>query len=181
LFADRERFVMAILASMRSRWASLSPLKRNLTSLVTVLACCAFGFQGLVIPLVVVCLTASVGLDAATINWFRAMRTTYDKELDSDDADLVKDAPVAVSKRTAVKFALLAQSKVGCLDPTPANRLVYETTLLHIFDEYNVRRNIRMLLLGEALVACFIRPELYDRARKVIDSLGEGVSPIGDR
>jgi hypothetical protein len=137
--------------------------------------------QGFVVPCVVVYFVASVGLDAETIKWFERVRNTYDKELKSDEPDLNKEVPIVICKSTAVKFALLAQSKVGCLDATNANRLVYETTLLHIFDEYHVRHNVRMTLLGEALVACFIRPEAYDRARKVIEVLGEGVSPISNR
>jgi hypothetical protein len=170
-----------VVAEGKSRWASLSGGVRNLTLLATILGCCFVGFEGLVIPCVVVYLAASAGLDADTIKWFKSMRSTYRKELKSDSPALAKDQPVVVSQQTATKFAILAQSRVGCLDATTANRLVYETCLLHIFDEYNVRHNIRLNLLGEALVACFIRPDTYTMARAVIDSLGEGESPLGNR
>jgi hypothetical protein len=119
-------------------------------------------------------MVGNIGLDRETLKWFQQMKSHFSVELKSEHpVALVKDQ-VSFSPATATKFAFIAMSKVGCLTPTNANRMVYETALLHIFDEYNVRHNIRMELLGEALVACFIRPESYNRAIRIIEHLGLG-------
>jgi hypothetical protein len=125
-------------------------------------------------------LTVSIGLDPVTLRWFHKIKEMYNTEIDDEDAkDLDDSEPIAFSNKTAVKFAIQAQSKVGCLKPSVANRLVYETTLLHLFDELHVRRNIRMALLGEALIACFIRPESYKRALDVIEVLSSDETTLG--
>jgi hypothetical protein len=81
------------------------------------------------------------------------------------------------TRKSAVRFAILAQGKVGILKPSEANRLVYETVLLQLFRDYDVRYNVRIALLGEALVACFVRTIEYQRALDVIESLGSADDP----
>jgi hypothetical protein len=160
-----------------ARWVSLSDRTRKLTTLVTVLGCWFFGFSGLVVPCVVLYLTAQVTLDPSTLRWFAAIRDSYTDVVAGDHEDLDSAQPVAINSRTAIRFALIAQSRVGILSPSNANRMVYETVLLKVFDEYHVRHNIQLRLLGDALVACFIRPENYTHAIAVIDSMGEGHPP----
>lgn len=170
---------MAFLDGMYQRWAILSPLHRKLVVTATILACCLFGFVGLVTPCLVLYLVATIGLDADTIAWFRSVHTQYTVEASTENSDPIDEGPrVVASKRVAVKFAIMAQSKVGMLRPTEANRLVYETVLLNLFSEHNVRYNVRISLLGEALVACFIRPREYERALDVVEHLGAGGAPI---
>ncbi len=158
---------------------SLSEKTRSVVCLATVLAFWIVGWGGMVIPLVVVYFTTQSRLDVDTLLWFRSVSRRYNVELEEDVEDFPKDTPPVINGRTAVRFALIAQGRVGMLSPTGANRLVYETVLLKIFDEYHVRHNIRVRLLGEALVACFIRPDEYQRALSVIDVLGEGGPPGG--
>jgi hypothetical protein len=135
-----------------------------------------FGWQGLVIPVIAVYLTAQVGLDAETLSFLRDVKKRYVGELEDKGEDLPETIPT-VSRKTAVKFALKAQGKVGVLKPTNANRLVYETVLLKLFEEHHVRISERMNLLGEALVACFLRPKQYDMAMEIIEEMGLGKAP----
>ncbi len=164
---------MGLLESIRLRCVLLTPLQCKLVLALTVLACCIFGFVGLVTPCLALYFVATIGLDADTVAWFKRVHSTYLSEQSDESAPDLCDGPnIVPSRRTAVKFAIRAQSKVGMLKPSEANRLVYETVLLRLFDEYHVRHNVRISLLGEALVACFVRPKEYERALDVIDYMG---------
>ncbi len=166
------------LGGVLARWESLSPVKQKVVTLITILGCCMFGWGALVIPLTVIGLTAAIGLDPATIRWYREVVTRYHDEVEDDETEEIKPTePFVVTHRSAVKFALMAQSRVGMLRPTEANRLVYETVLLRLFEEYHVRHNIRISLLGEALVSCFVHTPTYQRARDIVDYLGRDERP----
>lgn len=170
---------MSMAKEIVARWESLSRVRQRVTILLTLVAVYYLGVAGLVVPAVILYLAVNIGIDALTLDWFINVRNRYMKELVDVDAEkLNREIPVSFNSRTAVKFAILAQSKVGILKPSVANRLVYETTLLHIFEDFNVRHNIRMELLGEALVACFIRPDEYKRALAIIEMMGEDDSFI---
>jgi len=164
---------MALIEAIKQRWVMLSSLQAKLLVTATVIACCIFGFAGLVAPCVVLYCVGTIGLDAETVLWFRKVHSTYfDETADESAADLGEGISIVPSRRTAVKFAIKAQSKLGMLEPTKANRMVYETTLLRLFEEHRVRNNVRISLLGEALVACYVRPKEYQYALDVIDHMG---------
>jgi len=165
-----------------AKWESLSALSQKLITLLTLGLCCVFGFYGFIAPAVILYFTVSSGLDANTIKWFNNIKNNYSFEIKSDAVfeDLVIDSTeeIKFNVKTAIKFALRAQSKVGILPCSNVNRMVYETTLLNIFDEFHVRHNVRMDLLGDALIACFVRSENYDRAINVIKELGGDSSTL---
>jgi hypothetical protein len=142
--------------------------------LFTLVALALFGLTGLVIPVVVLCYVRELALDPEVVEWFNDIKSKYRDELSSDSDNLPTTGEVVASRKTAVKFALMAQSKVGMLSPSTANREVYERVLLQLFNEHNVRYNIRVSLMGEALVSCFIQPKEYVRAREVVEALGSG-------
>jgi len=162
------------------KWESLSALHKKLVTLLTIAFCCIFGFYGLITPAVILYFVVSSGLDACTLKWFNDIKINYKNQIKSECVfeDLVLDSTeeIKFNVKTAIRFALRAQSKVGVLPCSNVNRLVYETTLLNIFEEFGVRHNVRMDLLGDALVACFIRTENYDRALNVIKELGGDAS-----
>ena len=171
---------MSTVKEVAYRWESLSPRKQHISILFTLLSLYYLGWAGFVVPALIMYFTVRLGVSASTLQWFREVSSRYHNELSSEDEEVLSQTTsVVVTKKTAVRYAILAQSKVGILKPTVANRLVYETTLLHIFDEFHVRHNVRMTLLGEALVACFLRPIDYQRALEVIENLG-GDSPLPD-
>jgi len=151
-------------------WESFPVWKRNVIALVTILLACIFGFQALLVPCFFFAIASNVVLDAEAQRFFKQVKADYFVEL-NDDPEVGETVVDVKSSRAPIKFAVLAQSKVGILSPTVANRLVYETVLLRIFEEQRVRHNIRLELLGEALLACFVRPESYEIALRVIESL----------
>jgi len=164
------------------KWESLSALHKKLVTLLTIGFCCIFGFYGLITPAVILYFVVSSGLDACTLRWFNDIKLNYKNQISSECVfeDLVIDSSeeIRAGVKTAIKFALRAQSKVGLLPCSNVNRLVYETTLLNIFEEFHVRHNVRLDLLGDALIACFIRTENYDRALNVIKELGGDTSAL---
>jgi hypothetical protein len=162
---------MEMLRNLQERYNHLTPVQLKLAILTTVMACILFGAQGLIVPCMVLYMVGTIGLDRETLAWFTKIKSAYSSELTSMEPFEWDNTNAVASDKAAVKFALLATSRVGCLTPSVANRLVYETTLLRLFEEHNVRFNLRMDLLGGALVACFIRPKSYDQALTVIQHL----------
>jgi hypothetical protein len=128
------------------------------------------GVQALLLPVIFLIISTKVVLDVEAQRFYKSVKDKYFTELGVTEIEEEIKVDVT-SKRAAVKFGLMAQAKVGVLSPTVANRLVYETVLLRIFEEQHVRHNIRLELLGEALLSCFVRPESYEIALRVIDSL----------
>jgi hypothetical protein len=131
-----------------------------------------FGISVVLVPSVLAWFLWQAANDDEVLKFYEKVTTTYFEELEAPA--LVEEDVTQPCPRRAVKFALLAQSKVGVLPASNANRMVYETVLLKMFEEKQVRIRDRMVLLGEALTACFIRPQEYSHALTVVKLLESG-------
>jgi hypothetical protein len=101
------------------------------------------------------------------------IRDTVADEVVADDGTDVSDvafSPLPFGPRkAAAKFSLMARAKVGRLSVSKANELVYQKTLLRLFEEYNVRYSAREEILPAAIMACFVNGKEWDLLDEILE------------
>lgn len=145
------------------KWRSLSADRK---SLLMMLLICVLYFGGMGWCVVVGILLyhgTKLSVSQEAIVFAKQVVSNYQKFEEIEDDT---DAPLTY---TQIKYALKAQAKVGMLTNTKANRLVYETLLLRIFEEHNMRYVDRIKHLGPCLLACFVHPESYDLSQTYLN------------
>jgi hypothetical protein len=110
------------------------------------------------------------------IRFLERMQRAWDCALEEDElVALPKDQQIQVPKlkrdRFACKLAVRAISRVGMLNPTKANALVYQKVILDDMRELNVRCNDRIRVLPLAIAACLDRPSSVRRAEECVRTL----------
>lgn len=74
-------------------------------------------------------------------------------------------------RRAACKVAMKAISKVGLLDKTKANSMIYQRVCLDIMDTMRMRYMDRLHVLPLAVLACLERPDDVEEVSRVVSSV----------